>query len=104
VERGRGPATLFLHAFPLNAFQWRGAIARLAKHRHCIAPDFMALGYTETAESHEITPVTQADMLAEFLDALKIKDVDIIANDTGGEVAQLFLVRHPGPHSHAPFH
>jgi pimeloyl-ACP methyl ester carboxylesterase len=96
VERGRGPATLFLHAFPLNAFQWRGAIARLAKHRHCIAPDFMALGYTETAESHEITPVTQADMLAEFLDALKIKDVDIIANDTGGEVAQLFLARHPG--------
>lgn len=96
VERGRGQVALFLHAFPLNGFQWRGAIARLAKHRHCIAPDFTGLGYSETAEAHEITPVTQADMLAEFLDALKIKDVDIIANDTGGEVAQLFLARHPG--------
>jgi len=47
-------------------------------------------------ETYQITPVTQADMLAEFLDALKIKNVDIIANDTGGEVAQLFLARHPG--------
>ena len=96
VERGRGQAALFLHAFPLSGFQWRGAIARLAKHRHCIAPDFMGLGYSETAEAYGITPVTQADMLAEFLDALKIKDVDIIANDTGGEVSQLFLARHPG--------
>jgi haloalkane dehalogenase len=95
VEVGRGQVALLLHAFPLSGFQWRGAIARLAKHRRCIAPDFMGLGYSEPAEAHEITPVTQADMLAEFLDALKIKDVDIIANDTGGEVAQLFLARHP---------
>jgi len=96
VECGRGQVALFLHGFPLNGFQWRGVIARLATHRRCIAPDFMALGFTETAETHEIAPVTQADMLAEFLDALKIKDVDIIANDTGGEVAQLFLTRHLG--------
>ncbi|HEY6895001.1 MAG TPA: twin-arginine translocation signal domain-containing protein, partial [Rhodanobacteraceae bacterium] len=26
VERGRGDAALFLHGFPLNGFQWRGAI------------------------------------------------------------------------------
>ena len=26
VERGRGEAALFLHGFPLNGFQWRGAL------------------------------------------------------------------------------
>jgi haloalkane dehalogenase len=43
VERGAGDAALFLHGFPLNSFQWRGVLQRLAVHRRCIAPDFMAL-------------------------------------------------------------
>jgi haloalkane dehalogenase len=97
VEHGSGQVALFLHGFPLNGFQWRGSIERLAsKHRRCLAPDLLTLGYTEASSGQEITPVAQADMLAEFLDALKIRDVDIVANDTGGEIAQLFLVRHPG--------
>lgn len=28
VERDSGPAALFLHGFPLNVFQWRGALDR----------------------------------------------------------------------------
>ena len=28
VERGGGKAALFLHGFPLNGFQWRGALER----------------------------------------------------------------------------
>ena len=50
VERGSGRAAIFLHGFPLNSFQWRGAIERLAPYRRCIAPDFLALGYTEVAD------------------------------------------------------
>jgi pimeloyl-ACP methyl ester carboxylesterase len=95
VERGHGSAAIFLHGFPLNGFQWRGVIPRLSGHRRCIAPDFMALGYTETTEGQDISPVTQADMLAEFLDSLRIENADIVANDTGGEVAQLFMARYP---------
>src|SRR4051812_37213689 len=49
VERGKGKAALFLHGFPLNSFQWRGALELLSGTRRCIAPDFMALGYTEVA-------------------------------------------------------
>jgi haloalkane dehalogenase len=51
----------------------------------------MTLGYTETSESQEITPETQA----EFLDVLNIKVVDVVSNDSGGEVAQIFVARHP---------
>src|SRR5215469_14314865 len=43
IERGRGPAALFLHGFPLNGYQWRAALDRLSPHRRCIAPDFMGL-------------------------------------------------------------
>jgi haloalkane dehalogenase len=80
-QQGRGKAALFLHGFPLNSFQWRDVRPRLAHRRRRIAPDFMGLGYTETEETQEITPETQAEMLAEFLDVLTIKAVDIVAND-----------------------
>lgn len=71
VERGSGPAA-FLHGFPLNGFQWRGALERLSTHRRCLAPDFMGLGYSEVAEHAELLPQAQADMLVAFLDALSI--------------------------------
>lgn len=96
VEEGSGPAALFLHGFPLNGFQWRHAIERLSMHRRCIAPDFLAMGYTQVAEGQPVGPDAQVDMLVTLLDALAVRDIDVIANDSGGAVAQLLLVRHPG--------
>lgn len=96
VERGQGPqAALFLHGLPLNSFQWRGAVAHLAPHRHCIAPDFLGLGHSEPAAGAGLDPDSQAAMLAELLDQLGVGKVDIIASDSGGAVAQIFLVRYP---------
>jgi len=95
VERGRGPAALFVHGYPLNGFQWRGALERLHKHRRCIAPDVMGMGFTQTPETQAISPTTHATMLAMFLDALHIDSVDLVANDSGGLVSQLFVAKYP---------
>jgi pimeloyl-ACP methyl ester carboxylesterase len=95
VERGQGEAALFLHGAPLNGFQWRGALDRLAPYRRCIAPDFMGLGYSQVPERQSVAPAAQVAMLADLLDALHVGQVDIVASDSGGAVAQLFLVRHP---------
>jgi pimeloyl-ACP methyl ester carboxylesterase len=94
VERGTGSAALFLHGFPLNSFQWRGALERLGAHRRCIAPDFLGLGYTEVV-GQSVAPDAQVNMLAAFLDSLSIQRVDVVASDSGGAVAQLLVVRHP---------
>lgn len=95
VERGRGPAALFLHGFPLNGYQWRGALERLAPHRRCIAPDLLGMGYTQVAEGASVAPDAQVAMLVALMDALGIGSADVVANDSGGAVAQLLLVRHP---------
>ena len=95
VERGDGPCALFLHGFPLNGFQWRGAIERLSAHRRCVAPDFLALGYSEVRTGQSVAPDAQAAMLAALLDTLHLGSADIVANDSGGAVAQLFVARHP---------
>lgn len=94
IERGSGDVALFVHGLPTNGFHWREVIARLAEHRRCIALDLMGLGYSEVPESQDLGLNAQAAMIAEFLTALSIDTVDLLANDSGGGIAQLFLARH----------
>jgi Predicted hydrolases or acyltransferases (alpha/beta hydrolase superfamily) len=95
IERGAGAAALFIHGFPLNGFQWRGALERLSAHRRCIAPDLLGLGYTEVANGQSLAPAAQADMLVALLDALAVDAADVTANDSGVAIAQLLAVRYP---------
>ena len=94
-DPGKGTPVLLLHGFPLSSFQWRGVIERLSPSRRCLAPDTMGLGYTEVAPGQGVTPADQVQMLTAFLDRLEVGQVDVIANDSGGAIAQLFLVAHP---------
>ncbi|MGO4381391.1 alpha/beta fold hydrolase [Pseudoduganella sp. RAF53_2] len=95
VEHGKGEAALFLHGAPLNGYQWRGAMARLAAHRRCIAPDFMGLGYSQVPGQQPLAAGDQVEMLAALMDKLGIMRADVVASDSGGAVAQLFMVRYP---------
>lgn len=95
LVRGAGPVALFLHGFPLNADQWRDSITALAPYRRCVAPDFLGLGYSRVAAAADVSPGTQVRMLVALLDTLGAADADVIANDSGGAIAQLLLARHP---------
>ena len=95
VERGAGPAALFVHGLPLNGFQWRGALERLSPYRRCIAADSMGLGYSEIPDGQSVAPEAQAEMLAAFLDTLGVTAVDLVGSDSGGAVAQIFVARYP---------
>ena len=63
--------------------------------RRCIAIDLMGLGYTEIAPGQDVSFTAQARMLAEVLDALGIDKVDLVGNDSGGAIAQIFAAHHP---------
>ena len=95
LERGSGPPALFIHGFPLNGFQWRDVIARLQSTRRCLAPDLLGLGFTEVARGHPVAPGDQVEMLVSLLDHRSMPAVDVVANDSGGAVAQLLLAHHP---------
>ncbi|GIL41045.1 alpha/beta fold hydrolase [Roseiterribacter gracilis] len=95
VERGKGPAAIFLHGFPLNGFQWRGVMARLDDVRRCIAPDLMGLGYSDVPASTDLSPVAQAEMIVAFMDRLGVREADFVANDSSDGIAQLIAAAHP---------
>jgi pimeloyl-ACP methyl ester carboxylesterase len=96
VEAGKAArVALFLHGFPLNGFQWRDVIDRVCMYRRCIAPDFLAMGYTRTRQGQDVNPDSQVAMVVSLLDTLGLPSVDIVASDSGGAIAQLLMVRHP---------
>jgi pimeloyl-ACP methyl ester carboxylesterase len=94
-EKGQGPAALFVGGVPLNGYHWRHVIDRVQHRRRCIAIDLMGLGYTEIAPSQDVSFAAQAGMIAEVLDALGIEKIDLVGNDSGGAVAQIFAAGYP---------
>jgi pimeloyl-ACP methyl ester carboxylesterase len=94
VDQGAGEPALFLHGYPLSGFQWRGAVARLSTSHRCIVPDFLGLGASEAAQGQDLGARAQMAMLIALLDRLKIGHVHVVANDSGGAVAQLLATHH----------
>ena len=94
-EKGQGPAALFVHGVPLNGYHWRHVIDRVQHRRRCVAIDLMGLGYTEIGPSQDVSFTAQARMIAEVMDALGIEKADLIANDSGGAIAQIFAATYP---------
>jgi pimeloyl-ACP methyl ester carboxylesterase len=94
-ERGQGPVALFVHGVPINGYHWRHVIERVQHQRRCIAIDLMGLGYTEVAPSQDVSFTAQAHMIAEVLDKLGIEKIDLVGNDSGGAIAQIFAANYP---------
>ncbi len=95
TEQGTGPVALFVHGVLLNSYLWRHQLADLSDIRRCIAVDLLAHGDTEIAPDQDVSVTANAKMLKEFLDALKIDQVDLVGNDSGGGIAQIFSALYP---------
>ncbi len=95
VEQGSGPVALFVHGVLLNGYLWRNQLAELSDFRRCIAVDLLAHGNTAIADSQDVSVTANANMLREFLDALKIDRIDLVGNDSGSGIAQIFAALYP---------
>jgi pimeloyl-ACP methyl ester carboxylesterase len=95
VEHGSGPVALFVHGVLLNGYLWRHQLAQLGDVRRCIAVDLLAHGNTEISGTQDVSVTANAHMLAQFLDALKIDQVDLVGNDSGGGICQIFAALYP---------
>jgi len=95
MEQGTGPVALFVHGVLLNGYLWRHQLADLSDIRRCIAVDLLAHGDTEIAPDQDVSVTANAKMLQEFLDALNIDKVDLVGNDSGGGIAQIFAALYP---------
>ncbi|MEV6230074.1 alpha/beta fold hydrolase [Saccharopolyspora shandongensis] len=96
LDIGEGPTALFVHGVGTNAALWRHVIEACAAHRRCIALDLPLHGRSAARDDQDFTLGGLAAVLGQVWDSLELGTVDLVANDTGGAIAQVFAVREPG--------
>jgi pimeloyl-ACP methyl ester carboxylesterase len=95
VDLGAGPVALFVHGIATNAYLWRHVMGALSGQRRCIAIDLPLHGHSPVTADQDLSLAALAVTLDDFCDALGLTDIDLVANDTGGAIAQIFAARHP---------
>jgi len=95
-ERGQGPAIVFVHGLLVNADLWRHMTPALsAAGFRCLAPDWPLGSHEVPVPRADLNPPGVANLIGDFLDALDLHDVIVVANDTGGAITQLLMVHRP---------
>ena len=96
---GTGPVALFVHGVATNAYLWRNVIGALAGQgagrRRYIALDLPLHGQSPVTAGQDLSVAALAAGLEDFCDALGLTGIDLVANDTGGAIAQIFAARNP---------
>ncbi len=95
LDIGTGPVALFVHGIATNAYLWRNVIGGLAGQRRCIAVDLPLHGQSPVHPGQDLSIAALAAALDDFCDALGLDRVDLVANDTGGAIAQILAARRP---------
>jgi pimeloyl-ACP methyl ester carboxylesterase len=95
LDLGAGPVALFVHGIATNAYLWRHVMDTLSGQRRCIAVDLPLHGQSPVAAEQDLSLSALAATLDDFCDVLGLTDIDLVANDTGGAIAQIFAARRP---------
>lgn len=92
-DKGRGPAVLLLHAFPLSAEMWQPQIEALRNRYRVIAPDLRGFGGSDAPPGPYLMD-TLADDAAALLEHLGVPRAVVVGLSMGGYVAFAFWRRH----------
>ena len=93
AERGCGDPALVVHGIFHNCVGGLLSVRDLLTNRRVIAPS--RFGYLGSNMPPNATPAAQADAFAALLDALDIREIDVIGLSAGATSALQLALRHP---------
>jgi pimeloyl-ACP methyl ester carboxylesterase len=89
---GSGPVLVFVHGVFMNGGIWHEVVTRLQDRFRCITPDLPMGGHAEPVRPRtNLKPMAVAAMIPAFVEALRIEDVTVVGNDTGGALVLIAL-------------
>jgi pimeloyl-ACP methyl ester carboxylesterase/quercetin dioxygenase-like cupin family protein len=91
---GSGPAVVLLHGYGDTGDMWAPLAAELMQQHTVIAPDLRGMGLSAVT-TEGFTKKNQAEDVALVLDALGVRQADVIGHDIGNMVAFAFAEAHP---------
>lgn len=95
VKEGHGDKTLvFVHGLSSNSDAWSKNIETLSKIYTCIALDLPGYGKSSKPKAN-YTPSFFADVLHQFITALKLKNSILIGHSMGGQAGIKYATKYP---------
>ena len=92
---GPGRPVLFVHGVGTSTYLWRNVIGQLDGERRCVAFDLPLHGYTPATPDQDFTLPGLARFIQDCCDSLELTGFDMVANDTGGAITQVFAAGNP---------
>ncbi len=89
---GQGPAVVLLHGYGDTGDMWVPLAAALARDHTVVVPDLRGMGLSSRPNA-AYDKKTQGQDIAGVLDALKIRNVDVVAHDIGNMVGYAFVAQ-----------
>lgn len=90
-----GPPIVLVHGYGVDEHLWDGVVAPLAAAGARVVRPTLPLGSHRTPLGQAPTPRLLARLLAQLLEALDLRDVVLVGNDTGGAICQMAVDAHP---------
>lgn len=95
-DEGEGATLVFVHGLLVDGRLWREVTPALTSSHRCIVPDWPLGSHRSPLNAGaDRSPRGIAQLIADFLEALELSDVTIVANDTGGAISQILAAEHP---------
>jgi pimeloyl-ACP methyl ester carboxylesterase len=95
-EAGSGPPIVFLHGYLMGANLWGPVVHLLNQEFRCIGPELPFGAHPAPMRpGADLTTAGLGHLVADFLQALDLREVILVGNDSGGAVAQVVAARHP---------
>ncbi len=91
---GSGPVVVLLHGFAMDGSLWRHVVRELRDDHRCIVPAMPIGGHRRPMRADaDLSPRGIGNLQAEFLEALDLRDVTLVGNDSG--LYQIAAGEHP---------
>ncbi|OZC53002.1 hydrolase [Rhodococcus sp. RS1C4] len=87
---------MFVHGLFANAAIWRKVVPLLAENHRCITADWPFGSHAiPVGPGGDMTATGIADVVADVIERLDLRDVTLVGNDGGGMLTQLVITRRP---------
>jgi len=84
TDTGTGPTVLFVHGVYVTGALWKDVIGELGDGFRCIAPTWPLGAHSTPTDGADLGAEVAARRIVHFMEALDLRDVTVVANDTGG--------------------
>ncbi|MGH3595928.1 MAG: alpha/beta fold hydrolase [Mycobacterium sp.] len=86
---------MLIHGLFVNSTVWDRLAPLFTQRGRCVMPDLPLGAHRTPMNGADLSPPGLAQMIAELIQRLQLREVTVLGNDTGGALCQILCANHP---------